>query len=168
MKVGFNTQIHNPEKHTDMPNNYPFHVYEVDNSFDETQLISEGYQFLPKVDYDAYVAAIDMTDYNNAIAPTIDVIIEEQINAIKNICEDLIAQFQLENILMGIAPPLTGQVTLYLHKLFHFLEVQATDQALVELTTLINGTIDPDLSPFITASRLTTFKEQLELKLSEL
>jgi hypothetical protein len=167
MKVIFNTQSENPEKHPQMPDNYPFHQYEVDDSFDGTDLILQGYNCLSEADFDSYVSAIDLTAYNNATAPNLDEIIEEKVAKLRVICADILQQFLVENILMGIDAPTTILVANYLHMVAHYLQYSAVETAIYRIDALLAAPIPDNLKPFITFARLTTFKEQLILRTSE-
>jgi hypothetical protein len=77
----------------------------------------------------------------------------------------LIGKFTIENISMGITQAgKTYDLTMYCHKLIHFIEKGSLYAALQELDILLADTSQTktDLSPFVTNDRLTIYKEEIE------
>ena len=169
--VLFNTQADNMHKPALMPDTAPLHVYEFDDESNPSiaELITQGYSMLYKTDFDIYVASIDMTAYNDSIAPTPEQQVEAIQEAVGEVLDKLEAQFEVENILMGItASGKTEAAVKFLHFMDHFMEVRAYDEVAKEIDRLITAGIPSDLAPFVTEARLTTLKEQMFLRLADL
>lgn len=69
MKICFNTQESNKDKHPMLPNTAPFVVYEFEdeNHLSIAELVDSGYQVMSKSQYDLYLNSIDMIKYNALI-----------------------------------------------------------------------------------------------------
>lgn len=169
MKVGFNLQSENITKHPLMPDNYPYHIYEVEDNFPEEDLLSQGYTFLPKSDFDAMVASFDLTAYNAAILAEnggpqlseLELKISNSIMSAEEKGEEIIAKFKRENVLLGITEVETVAIIKVCHWLEHFLESGSLKGAIVELDHLIQ-TVSPNLAPFVTIERLTSIKNEIQ------
>jgi hypothetical protein len=156
MKIAYNTQITNQFKHPQMPDNYPFTVYEIDDSR-QSEFELQGFILMTPADYTTYVASIDMTAYNIAIAPPISDIIDSIVAsaAIKGL--EIVKQFKRENVLMGINAQQTVDVTKKCHWMEHFLIAGSLKAAVIEMDSLIASDLS-SYSPFITSARITTYK----------
>lgn len=75
MKVCYNLQSENPHKHELMPSNYPWTEYIVEDDF----LCPDGFIELPLADYEALKASFDLTAFNEATAPVVEITIDEKI-----------------------------------------------------------------------------------------
>jgi hypothetical protein len=169
MRILFNTQADNQGKHELMPAEYPYHIYEFENeSPGMNELIMLGYFNYSVEEFETYKSGFDISAYEAAIAPTAIEVGKEALRKIKEICDDLVDDFKIRNQALGIAPPITGEVTLYLHKLNHYLEAQATSEAVNEIDRLIGVGTPTNLAPFITETALTEFKMNLIYRLSTL
>lgn len=79
--------------------------------------------------------------------------------------QGLINRFTLENIGMGVTQAgKTYALTMFCHKLIHFLSVGSLYAALQEAAILLADTSQAktDLSPFLTNNRLNEYKEHIE------
>lgn len=167
MKVAFNLQKDNLTKHPLMPDNYPYHVYEVEDNFVEDDLVSQGYTFLSKVNFDAYVASIDMTAYNNELSLTniqlsaIEQSIDQSVMSATEKGDDIVKRFKRENVILGIDDLQIVQLHKLCHWLEHFLEAGSLKAAVIELDHLIMN-LDTTLTPFITLERLTSIKNEVQ------
>jgi hypothetical protein len=87
------------------------------------------------------------------------------VNNARNFGTQLMNKFTLENITMGITQVgKTYALTMYCHKLVHFLSIGSLYAGLEEVNNLIadNSQTKTDLNPFITNDRLTVYKKHIE------
>lgn len=161
MKVIFNTHSSNTDKHPAMPSEYPFIVYEVEDNFIETELVSLGYSVLSLENFEIYKASIDLTAYNTAILPSDDERIKAGLARIKSVCDEEIFNLKALMIKMGIASPYNGMVVKYLRDLMLYLEVQAMDESYFEIDKLIAIGVPENLFPYLTNTILNDFKNIL-------
>lgn len=59
----------------------------------------------------------------------------------------------------------TEAVTMYLHKLNHFVENGSLYAAVEEIDALLSQGVDPTLAPFVTAERLQEFQTRIQVYL---
>ena len=161
MKVIFNKQYDNSDKHPLMPSDYPFVVYEVEDDFNEDELILLGYTVHSLVQFELYKESFDLTLYNVAISPSADERIRAKLAIIKSICDEEIFNLKASMIKQGVSSPYNGMVIKYLRDLMLYLEVQAMDEAYSEIDRLIAENLPENLAPFLTNTVLTSFKNEL-------
>lgn len=168
MKVIYNTQVSNPEKHALMPDGYPFITYEVEDDYPEEDLLSQGYNILSLELFNSYKESFDLTDYLLAIDLSEDERIKQSLARMESICDEVILNLKVSMVKQGIVSPVNGQVSVYLHNLLHYLEVQAIDEAYNEIDALIAAGVPSELSPYVTEEILTDFKSELMSRIAAL
>jgi hypothetical protein len=170
MIICYNTHINDPDKPELMPASAVWHVYEFedDNHSSIADLVSQGYVAATPAEYAAYVSSIDMTAYNASLLPTLQEVFSNTKAALINMFDEIEETFEAEITAMGINPPFTGMVVQYLHFMDHYMEVGAWSQVLVEIDRLLAAGVPPELAPFVTAERLTVFKNKILAGLADL
>jgi hypothetical protein len=61
-----------------MPDDYPWIVYEIDDSR-ESEFLGLGYEVLSPIDFESLKSSIDLTDYNNSTKPPLQPISPRQL-----------------------------------------------------------------------------------------
>lgn len=164
MRILFNLQNKNPLKHPLMPDNYPFTIYELEDSHPSIlELENQDYTNLSPEEFDLYKSSIDLSNYNQSLLPTLEEIVAKKIADASDFGEQLILKFSTENVINGIARAgKTEAVTKYLHFVDHYLERGSLYAAINLLNSLILQGIPEELAPFVTNEKLNKFKNQIE------
>lgn len=162
MMIAYKPQSQNVDKHPQMPDEYYFEKYEIDDSLQE-QFSSLGYIVLSVENFNSAMSAIDLTSYNAAIAPTSAEIVAKIVENAANFGISISDEFKTENVMMGITQSgKTGVITKYLHWVEHFVEAGSLYEAIKEIDVKLTEGVPADYAPFITADRLTTFKNKIK------
>lgn len=163
MKVCYNTHGDNPQKHPFMPSGYPWTQYEVEDDYP----CPAGFVELPLDEYLALKASFDLSAYLAAISPSPTELAKAKISAARDFGHDLIEDFAVGNMLLGIVPAgKTEAVTMYLHKLNHFVENGSLYAAVEEIDAIMARGVDSSLAPFVTDARLIEFKAKIQTYLN--
>ena len=160
MKIAFNTQSTNANRHPAMPTTYPFIVYEIEDSRQE-EIESLGYLVMILDEFNTYKNSININAYNQAMATPVDVIIDTAVLDAATKGTELVRQFKRENVLMGITPQSTVDVTKKCHWMAHFLMDGSLKAAIIEIAALIGQDLSQYV-PFITSERLTVYKHRVQ------
>jgi hypothetical protein len=89
-------------------------------------------------------------------------VIEAKLDAAASYGAAVIRTFTVENVVMGITQAgKAGEVSDYLHNLVHYVGTGSLYQAQHEIDRLVASGIPDSLSPFVTASRLLKYKDEL-------
>lgn len=162
MRIAFKTQIENPDKHAQMPDGYVWEKYEIeDNRHAEFEAM--GFTILSIEEFNSVMAAIDLTAYNAAIAPTGSEIVNGIVERAKAFGESVAKEFKTENVLMGITQAgKTVAVTKYMHWIEHHTLAGSLYAALEEIAVKKAEGLPSDLAPFITTERLTAFENKIK------
>ena len=108
------------------------------------------------------IAEVDAIVAAHSYNPTSDIVKKTLNNAIE-FGTRLLLDFATENILLGITQSgKTGAVTLYLHKLGHYISTGSLYEALNEIDALVAAGVDVTLAPFVTEARLLSYKTQIQ------
>jgi len=180
MMIAYNTQASNPDKHPQMPSNYYFDCYEIDDSR-QSEFEGLGYTVKTEAEFNTIMNAIDLSAYNAAIAPTTDQIIDQALLDAQDEGARLLAQFKRENVENGISSTdLTPFVSKFVHNLEHFMDQGSLKEAVNELDRLIaypstfvvtitdtrlgatTTKLKSQLSPYITNTRMTDYKHLIQ------
>jgi hypothetical protein len=165
MKIAYRKQSQNPDKHPLMNNDYFFDKYEIADD-QEQAMIDAGYTVLSEQDFNSTMAALDLTAYNAAIAPTSTEIVNGIVERAKVFGDSIAKEFKTENVLMGITQAgKTVAVTKYMHWIEHHTLAGSLYAALEEIATKQAEGLPSDLSPFVTDERLTAFKNKIKVYL---
>ena len=164
MIVAFTLQSTNINKHPQMPVNYPFTVYEVDDSR-QAEFEAQGFTVLSINDFNTYKNSIDISAYTAAMAPTVSQIIDTSLSAAQIKGKELTDKFKRENIMMGISDPALTATLVAVVKKCHWIEhllLQGTLRgAIYEMDSVIASDLT-GLAPFVTVARVTDFKHQVQ------
>jgi hypothetical protein len=165
MMIAYTKQSSNPLKLVAMPDDYYWEKYEIDETLQE-QFANLGYIVLTVENFETQMAAIDLTAYNTAIAPTPTQVVEKKISDAKDFGESILKEFATENVLMGITQAgKTEAVTRYLHFVEHYIEQGSLYAAINEINTKLTEGIPAELSPFVTTARITVFLNKIKVYL---
>jgi hypothetical protein len=160
LAIAFNTQADNAYKHEAMPINYPFMVYEIDDSR-SSEFVAMGYTVTTLEGFNAYRDAIDISAYHAAIATPVLEVIDSLVAEAAAKGGELAKQFKRENVLMGINSQQTVDVTKKCHWMAHFLADGSLKAAIIEMDLLLGQDLSA-YSPFLTVERLTTYKHYVQ------
>lgn len=86
---------------------------------------------------------------------------ENRLKEIAVICNEIVINYQLDMIELGINAEKSGEVAMFLHKTLHYIAVQAIDEACNEINNLVTLGIPSTLNPFITESNIIIFRDAL-------
>lgn len=161
MMIAYTLQSSNPDKHELMPDDYFFEKYEIEDSR-QSEFENKGFTVVSPEDFSTIMGAISITAYNSAVNP-ISGIVNVSIMAAENFGLQLMNQFVIENVLMGITQAgKTVSVTTYLHKLSHYMMTGSLYAAIIEVDSIIADTGKDSLSPFVTNDRMIVYKHKIQ------
>lgn len=107
----------------------------------------------------SYWAAAAAPDF----APTLQEILTVKISDAMNFGNGMIVQASVENITMGITQVGKTKIVLdYLNNVQTYLKAGSLYAAIEEINNLLQADIPSELAPFVTGSRLTSYKHQIQ------
>jgi len=150
-----------------IPDGWPAELYDIGNvdELPEEYPSEDGWLLMNDADV-ANQKASNQSAYNTwytAYKNPISSIVDKSISRAQLFGDTLIQQFAVENVLLGITQAgKTRAVSDYLVKLLTYLETGSLYAAIEQIDALINDGLDSNLSPFVTADRMTSYKNQIQ------